>query len=185
MTREDAWALVNEYAKSDSLLRHSIAVEAAMKAYATKQGEDQEIWGIAGMLHDFDWDICPSPEDHPQFGANILKEKGYPENIVRAVLSHGNHTGITRDTQMEKALFAVDELSGFITAVALVRPSKSLSDTDARAVRRKMKDKAFAKSVNRDDIIEGAKDLDIPLDELIELVVEALKPVANKLGLAG
>ena len=130
-------------------------------------------------------DICPSQEDHPQFGANILKERGYPENIVRAVLSHGNHTGITRDTQMEKALFAVDELSGFITAVALVRPSKSLSDTDAKAVRRKMKDKAFAKSVSRDDMIEGAKDLDIPLDELIELVVEALKPVANKLGLAG
>ena len=136
------------------------------------------------MLHDFDWDACPSDDQHPEFGAAILRERGYPDVIVRAVLSHGNHTGVTRDSLMEKALFAVDELSGFVTAVALVRPSKSLADTDARAVRRKMKDKAFARNVNRDDLVEGAADLGVELDDLIEFVVDALKPVAGQLGLS-
>ncbi len=184
MDRESAWALVEEYAQSERLIRHCTAVEAAMRAYARKVGEDEETWGIAGMLHDFDWDACPSPEQHPQFGADILRERGYPEVIVRAVLSHGNHTGVPRESIMEKALFAVDELSGFITAVTLVRPSKSLSDTDSRAVRKKMKDKAFARNINRDDLIQGAQDLGVDLDELIEFVVESLKPVAGQLGLA-
>ena len=184
MDRESAWALVEEYAKSERLLRHCIAVEAAMRAYARKAGEDEELWGITGMLHDFDWDACPSDDQHPQFGAKILEERGYPEAIVRAVLSHGNHTGISRDSLMEKALFALDELSGFVTAVALVRPSKSLSDTDSRAVRRKMKDKAFARNVSRDDMVQGAEDLGVDLDELIEFVVESLKPVAGRLGLS-
>lgn len=184
MDRESAWALVQEHARSDRLLKHSIAVEAAMRAYARKVGEDEEAWGIAGMLHDFDWDACPSPEQHPQFGAAILRQHGYPEVIVRAVLSHGNHTGVLRESLMEKTLFAVDELSGFVTAVALVRPTKSLSDTDSGAVRRKMKDKAFARTVNRDDLVQGALELGVDLDELIEFVIESLKPVAGELGLS-
>ena len=183
MDRESAWALVEEHAKSERLTKHCIAVEAAMRAYARRVGEDEDVWGIAGMLHDFDWDVCPSPEQHPQFGADILRERGYPEVIVRAVLSHDNHTGVTRESLMEKALFAVDELSGFITAVALVRPTKSLSDTNSRAVRRKMKDKAFARNVSRDDLVQGAQALGVDLDELIEFVAESLKPVAGELGL--
>ena len=183
MDRDTAWALVQEYAQSERLLKHCIAVEAAMRAYARSVGEDEETWGMAGMLHDFDWDACPE-DQHPEFGAGILRERGYPEVIVRAVLSHGNHTGVSRDSLMEKALFAVDELSGFVTAVALVRPSKSLADTDARAVRRKMKDKAFARNVSRDDLVEGAADLGVELDELIEFVADALKPVAGQLGLS-
>ena len=183
MDRESAWGLVKEFATSDSLLKHCISVEAVMRAYARRVGEDEEVWGIAGMLHDFDWDVCPSEEEHPQFGAAILQERGYPEEIVRAILSHGNHTGIPRETMMEKALFAVDELSGFVTAVALVRPSKSLGDTTARSVRRKMKDKAFARNVSRDDLLQGAVELGVDLDELIEFVADALKPVASDLGL--
>ncbi len=154
-----------------------------MRAYARKLEGDEEVWGIAGMLHDFDWDVCPSPEEHPQFGAQILRDRGYPEEIVRAVLSHGNHTGVARESMMEKALFAADELSGFVTAVALVRPSKSLVDTDVRSVRRKMKDKGFARSVNRDDIIQGAEELGMDLDQHIDFVIQALKPVATELGL--
>lgn len=183
MDRESAWALVQEHAKSDRLVKHCVAVEAAMRAYARRCGGDEEVWGIAGMLHDFDWDICPSPEEHPQFGVEILKQRGYPEVILRAVLSHGNHTGVPRETPMEKALFALDELSGFVTAVALVRPSKSLSDTDARAVRRKMKDKTFARNVSREDLVQGAEELGVELDELFDFVAEALKPVAAQLGL--
>ena len=183
MDRESAWALVREHARSESLIRHSVAVEAAMRAYARRLGEDEEVWGVAGTLHDFDWDVCPTPEQHPQYGADILKERGYPEAIIRAVLSHGNHTGILRESLMERALFAVDELSGFVTAVALVRPSKSLADTDVRSVRRKMKDKAFARAINRDDITRGAEELGVDLDEHIAFVIEALKPVAHELGL--
>lgn len=183
MDRDSAWGLVKEFATSESLLKHCISVEAVMRAYARKVGENEEVWGIAGMLHDFDWDVCPSEEEHPQYGAAILRERGYPEEIVRAILSHGNHTGIPRETLMEKALFAVDELSGFVTAVALVRPSKSLADTNARSVRRKMKDKAFARNVSRDDLVQGAEELGVELDELIEFVADALKPVAPELGL--
>ena len=183
MDRATAFALLQEYAKGDVLIRHGLAVEACMRAYARKLEEDEELWGIAGLLHDFDWDVCPTPEEHPQFGAQILRDRGYPEEIVRAVLSHGNHTGVARESMMEKVLFAVDELSGFVTAVALVRPTKSLAETNVRSVRRKMKDKRFARSVNRDDIVQGAGELGVDLDEHTEFVIEALKPVAKELDL--
>ena len=181
--RATAWALIQEHAKGDTLIKHALAVEACMLAYARKYGGDEELWGVVGMIHDFDWDVCPTPEQHPLFGAGVLRDRGYPEEIVRAVLSHGNHTGIPRETKMEKALFSVDELSGFVTAVALVRPSKSLSETEVRSVRKKMKDKAFARAINRDDIVQGAQELGVDLDEHIAFVIEALKPVAQELGL--
>ena len=183
MDRATANRVVEEHVASDSLRRHLFAVETCMRAYARKEGEDEETWGIAGLLHDFDWEVCPTPESHPTFGAEILRARGFPEEIVRAVLSHGNHTGIQRETPMEKALFACDELSGFVTAVALVRPTKSLSDTKISSVKRKMKDKAFAKSVSRDDMRQGAEELGVELDDLIAFVIEALKPVAPRLGL--
>ncbi len=183
MDRATANLVVEEHVESDSLRRHLFAVETCMRAYARKKGEDEETWGIAGLLHDFDWESCPTPESHPTFGAEILRARGFPEEIVRAVLSHGNHTGIARETMMEKALFACDELSGFVTAVALVRPTKSLSDTKVNSVKRKMKDKAFAKSVSRDDMRQGAAELGVELDDLISFVIEALKPVAPQLGL--
>jgi putative nucleotidyltransferase with HDIG domain len=183
VNRQSAWELLREFARGDTLIRHATAVEAAMQAYARRYGEDAERWGSVGLLHDFDWDVCPTPEQHPAYGAAILRQRGYPEEIVRAVLSHGNHTGVSRETRMEKALFAVDELTGFITAVALVRPTRSLDDTDARAVRRKMKDKAFARQISREDLVQGAEDLGVDLDEHIAFVIEALKPVAAQLGL--
>ncbi len=183
MDRATANQVVEEHVQSDSLRRHLFAVETCMRAYARREGEDEETWGVAGLLHDFDWEVCPTPESHPTFGAEILRERGFPEEIVRAVLSHGNHTGIARETTMEKALFACDELSGFVTAVALVRPTKSLSDTKISSVKRKMKDKAFAKSVSRDDMRQGAAELGVELDDLIAFVIDALKPVAPQLGL--
>ena len=183
MDRATANRVVEEHVESDSLKRHLFAVETCMRAYARKEGEDEETWGVAGLLHDFDWEVCPTPESHPTFGAEILRARGFPEEIVRAVLSHGNHTGISRETTMEKALFACDELSGFVTAVALVRPTKSLSDTKVSSVKRKMKDKAFARSVSRDDMRQGAEELGVELDDLIAFVIDALKPVAPQLGL--
>lgn len=183
MDKESASRVIEENVKSDSLKKHLLAVETCMRAYARKVGEDEELWAIAGMVHDFDWEVCPTPESHPTFGADILRSHGFTEEIVRAVLSHGNHTGIPRESLMEKALFACDELSGFITAVALVRPTKSLSDTKVRSVKKKMKDKAFAKSVSRDDIRMGAEELEVDLDEHIAFVIDALKPVATELGL--
>ena len=183
MDRAKANQVVEEHVQSDSLRRHLFAVETCMRAYARREGEDEETWGVAGLLHDFDWEVCPTPESHPTFGAEILRDRGFPEEIVRAVLSHGNHTGIARETTMEKALFACDELSGFVTAVALVRPTKSLSDTKISSVKRKMKDKAFAKSVSRDDMRQGAEELGVELDDLIAFVIDALKPVAPQLGL--
>ena len=183
MDRETVLEVVQEHAKSESLRKHLLAVEECMRAFARKVGEDEETWGIAGLVHDFDWEVCPTPESHPTYGAEILKSRGFPEELIRAVLSHGNHTGIPRETLMEKALFACDELSGFVTAVALVRPTKSLSETSVRSVKRKMKDKAFAKSVSRDDIVQGAEELGVDLDEHIAFIIEALKPVAPQLGL--
>ncbi|GBD11430.1 hypothetical protein HRbin23_01095 [bacterium HR23] len=183
MRRDDALAIINEFVKTDSLRKHLLSVEAAMRAYARKYGEDEEKWGIAGLLHDFDWEICPSPDQHPAYGAGILRQRGVPEDIVRAVLTHGDHTGIPRESRMEKALFAVDELCGFLIAVALVRPTKSLSEVTPQAVRRKMKDKAFARNVRREDILKGAEELGVDLDEHITFVVDALKPVASSLGL--
>ena len=185
MDRESAFALLQEHARGDVIIRHGVSVEAAMRAYARKFGEDEERWGLTGLLHDFDWDVCPSPEEHPQYGANILRERGYPEEIVRALLSHGNHTGVSRESLMEKTLYAIDELAGFIIAVALVRPSKSLDDTQVSSVKKKFKDKAFARSVNREDIFQGAQELGVDLDEHVAFVIEALKPVANQVGLQG
>jgi putative nucleotidyltransferase with HDIG domain len=183
MKREGALKVLDEFVKSESLRKHLLAVEAAMRAYARKFGQDEETWAVVGLLHDFDWDVCPKPEDHPMFGADLLRQRGVPEDMVRAVLTHGDHTGIPRETVMEKTLFAVDELSGFITAVALVRPSRSLDEVDARAVTKKMKDKAFARSVRREDIIKGAQELGVDLNQHIEFIVQALRPVARDLGL--
>jgi putative nucleotidyltransferase with HDIG domain len=183
MDRETAYKVVEEHVESESLKKHLLAVEACMRAYAQREGGDEEKWGVAGLVHDFDWEICPTPESHPTFGAEILKERGFPDDIVRAVLSHGNHTGISRDTPMEKALFACDELSGFVTAVALVRPNRSLGDTTVRSVKRKLRDKAFARAINRDDITQGAEELGVELDEHIQFIIDALKPMAPVLGL--
>ena len=183
MDRESTLKDLKEYVKTEVLMRHLLGVEAAMQAYARKFGEDEEQWGIAGLVHDFDWEIVPTPEEHPHYGANVLRERGYPEYIVRAILTHGNHTGIQRESLMEHTLFAVDELSGFIRAVTLVRPSKSLDEVTSRSVLRKLKNKAFAKDINRDDITQGAEELGVDLKEHIAFVIESLKPVAADLGL--
>ena len=183
MDRQTTIEFLQDYVKTDTLMKHLLAVEAAMRAYAREFGEDEERWGVAGLVHDFDWEIVPTPEEHPTFGANILRERGFPEDIVRAVLTHGDHTGLRRETPMERTLFAVDELSGFVRAVTLVRPSKSLEDVTPRSVRRKMKDKAFARDVNREDIIKGAEEMGVDLDEHMSFVIESLKPVAADLGL--
>jgi putative nucleotidyltransferase with HDIG domain len=185
MTREDAWALLCEYTKSPGLRKHGLAVEAAMRAYARKYGEDEEKWAIVGLLHDFDYEIHPTVDQHPQEGSKILRQRGYPEDIIYAVLCHADHLDLERKSLMDKAIYAVDELTGLITAVALVKPNKSLAEVDAPSVRKKMKDKAFARSVNRDDIVKGAAALGIDLDEHIAFVIEAMKPAAGELGLAG
>jgi putative nucleotidyltransferase with HDIG domain len=179
------WALLTEFTQSESLRKHALAVEACMRAYARKFGADAELWGTVGLLHDFDYEKYPTPQEHPYKGNEILKQRGYSDEICRAVMSHAEYTGVTRDTPMEKALFACDESAGFITAVALVKPSKSLAEVEVKSVRKKMKDKAFARSVNRDDIVNGARDLGVDLDEHIAFCIEALKGIASELGLAG
>jgi putative nucleotidyltransferase with HDIG domain len=183
--RQAAWGLLTEFTQSESLRKHAMSVEACMRAYARKLGEDEELWGLVGLIHDFDYEKYPSAEDHPFKGSEILKERGYSEEIRRAILSHAEYSGVPRETAMEKTLFACDELAGFITAATLVKPSKSLAELDAKSVRRKMKDKAFARSVNRDDIINGAADLGVDLDEHITFCIEAMKAVAAELGLDG
>jgi putative nucleotidyltransferase with HDIG domain len=185
MNRQGAWALLCEYTQSPGLRKHALAVEAAMRAYARRFGEDEEKWAIVGLLHDFDYEIHPTLDQHPQDGAKILRERGYPEDVVYAVLSHAEHLGMERRSPMDKTIYAVDELTGLITAVALVRPTKSLFEVDSAAVRKKMKDKAFARSVNRDDVIKGAEILGVDLDEHITFVIEAMKEVADELGLRG
>src|SRR4030043_1737223 len=185
MDRNSALDIVREYVKNENLIRHMLAVEAAMRFYADKFGEDQEIWGITGILHDFDWEIHPTLDEHPQAGATILRERGVPEEIVRAVLSHADHTGIPRQTRMEKALYACDEITGLITAVALVRPSRSLSDLEASSVKKKWKDRAFAAGANRDEIAKAAQEFDIELWEHVGNVILAMRTIATKLGLAG
>jgi putative nucleotidyltransferase with HDIG domain len=183
--REQAWCLLTEFTQSESLRKHGLAVEASMKAYAEKFSADPELWSIVGLLHDFDYDKYPSREEHPYKGSEILKERGYSEEIRRAIMSHAEYTGVTRETPMEKCLFACDELAGLITAVALVKPGKSLAEVDTRSVRKKMKDKAFARSVSRDDIVNSAADLGVDLDEHISFCIEALKKIADQLGLNG
>src|SRR6059036_236570 len=183
--RERAWGLLTEFTQSESLRKHALAVEACMRAYARKMGGDENLWGVVGLLHDFDYEKWPSLDDHPYKGNEILKERGYSNEVRRAIMSHAEYTGVTRDTPMEKALFACDELAGFITACALVKPGKSLSEVEAKSVRKKMKDKAFARSVSRDDIVQGAADLGIDLEEHIAFCIEAMKGVAQALGLDG
>jgi len=185
MNREEAWELLCEYTKSDSLRKHALAVEAAMRRYARRFGEDEETWAIVALLHDFDYEIHPTLDEHPQEGAKILRERGVPEEIIESVLSHADHLALPRDTLLKKTVYAVDELSGFIIAVALVRPSKSVLDVEPSSVRKKMKDKAFARAVNREDIVKGAELLGIDLNEHISEVIEALKGIADELGLRG
>ena len=185
MNREQAWSLLTEFTQSESLRKHAMAVEACMRAYARKYGEDEEKWAVTGLLHDFDYEQHPSLEEHPFAGEKILAERGYPEDIRRAILSHAQYSGVPRESRMEKTLFACDELAGFITAVAMVKPSKSLAEVDAKSVRKKMKDKAFARAVNRSDITDGATEMGVDLDEHIAFCVDAMKAVARELGLAG
>jgi predicted hydrolase (HD superfamily) len=189
ITREAAWNVLTEFTQSESLRKHALAVEACMRAGSRKYGdgspEAEDLWGIVGLIHDFDYERWPSLEDHPYRGNEILTERGYPEQIRRAIMSHAEYTGVTRDTPLEKALFACDELAGFITAVALIKPSKSLVEVDVKSVRKRMKDKAFARKVNREDIIQGAANLGVDLDEHIGFCIEAMKPIAKELGLDG
>jgi putative nucleotidyltransferase with HDIG domain len=189
-SREESLALVHEYTASDSLRKHMLAVEAAMRAYATKFGEDPERWGLTGLVHDFDYERFPNAEhspteEHPSEGVRILRARGWPEDVLEAILGHGNYTGVPRVTRLAKTLYAVDELTGLVTATALVRPSRSVHEVDARSVRKKMKDKAFARGVNRDDVVAGAADLGVDLDEHIEFVIGAMRGCADSLGLAG
>ncbi|NOZ05666.1 MAG: HDIG domain-containing protein [Chloroflexi bacterium] len=185
-TREETWELVKETTQGENLRKHMLAVEAAMRAYARHFGEDETLWGIVGLLHDFDYEQHPTLDDHPRLGAPILRERGWPETIIRAILSHGNYDGVpARESRMEKALFAVDELTGLITAVALVRPSKDIRDVKVKSVRKKWKDRRFAAAVNREEIAQGAADLGIDLNEHIRIVLEAMQGVAPELGLAG
>ncbi|HET9776354.1 MAG TPA: HD domain-containing protein [Gemmatimonadaceae bacterium] len=189
-TRGETLALMHEYTASESLRKHMLAVEAAMRAYAKKFGEDEERWGTTGLIHDFDYERFPnnahSPsEEHPSEGVRILRGKGYPEDVLTAILGHAQYTNTPRESRMAKALFAVDELTGLVTATALVRPSKSVHEVDARSVRKKMKDKAFARGVNRDDVTNGAAELGVDLDEHIAFVIAAMQGCAGELGLAG
>lgn len=183
--REQGWGLLTEFTQSESLRKHALAVEACMRAYARKLGGDENLWGVVGLLHDFDYEKWPSLEDHPYKGNEILQERGWSEELRRAIMSHAEYTGVTRETPMERALFACDELAGFITACALVKPGKSLAEVEAKSVHKKMKDKAFARSVNRNDIVQGAADLGVELEEHIAFCIEAMKGVAGELGLDG
>jgi len=184
-TREDAWALLTEYVQSESLRRHCLAVETAMRAYARKFGEPEEEWAVVGLIHDFDYEIHPTLDQHPQDGIPILRERGYPEWVIRAVCSHAEHLDVPRESMLEKTLYAVDELTGFIAAVALVRPSRAVADVTAQSVRKKMKDKAFARAVDRQTMLEAAADLGVDFDEHVAFVARAMTANAEALGLAG
>ena len=186
MTREEAWALLVAETPSVNLRKHMLAVEAVMRAYAQRSGEDEEVWGLVGLLHDFDYEKHPSQEaGHPFVGVELLRGRGLPESLCRAILSHADYSGVTRESRMEKALFAADELSGFVIAVALVRPSRAIGDVDVPSVLKKMKDKAFARAVRREDITRGAEELGVPLEEHVGVVIQALKGIASELGLEG
>ena len=188
MNRADALALMHEYTPSDALRKHMYAVEAALRAYAAKYGEDQNTWGVVGLLHDFDYERFPNDAhsataEHPSEGSRILAAKGYPEDLRRAIRGHASYTGVPRDTLLARTLFAVDELCGFLVACALVRPSRSLADLEVSSVKKKLKDKAFARGVNRDEVRQGAEELGVPLDDHIAFVIQALRPVEQTLGL--
>ncbi|MGK2935056.1 MAG: HD domain-containing protein [Gemmatimonadaceae bacterium] len=188
--RDSALALMHEYTASESLRKHMLSVEAGMRAYAERLGQNPERWGLAGLLHDFDYERFPNDahsatEEHPAHGVGMLRERGYPEDILQAIMGHANYTGVPRESAMAKTLFAVDELTGLITATALVKPTRSVHDVDARSVRKKMKDKAFARGVSREDVIHGAEELGVDLDEHIAFVIGAMQARAAELGLQG
>ncbi len=185
MTRDDAWRLLTDYTKGDSLLKHALAVEAAVRGYARRFGENEDEWGLVALLHDFDYERWPSHDDHPFRGVEILREKGYPEWVTRAILSHADYSGVSRESQLEKTLFACDEMAGFITAASLVRPGRSILDLEASSVVKRMKDKAFARAVKRDDLRAGAELLGLPLDVHISNVIQSMREQADALGLRG
>jgi putative nucleotidyltransferase with HDIG domain len=184
-SREAAWELLTEYTKGESLLKHALAVEAAVRGYARTFGEDEEGWGVVALLHDFDYERWPSLDDHPYRGSEILRDRGYPEWLIQAILSHADYTGVAREGRLEKTLFACDELAGFITAAALVRPSKSVLDLEPKSVVKRMKDKAFARGVKREDLVAGATLLDLPLEDHIGNVIGFMRERADALGLRG
>jgi putative nucleotidyltransferase with HDIG domain len=188
LSRDDAWALLSEYTQNENLRKHALAVEICVRAYARKFGGDEELWGLAGLLHDFDYERWPNSdhhpsEGHPSAGSKILRERGYPEEVVRAILSHADYTGVMRTTPLERTLFACDELAGFLVACALVKPGKSIFEVETDSVKRKLKDKAFARGVHRQDVLKGAEELGVPLEEHIAFCIEALRGAADRLGL--
>jgi putative nucleotidyltransferase with HDIG domain len=185
LSRADAWALMTEYTQGESLRKHMLAVEAAVRGYARQFGEDEEDWGVVALLHDFDYERYPDQENHPYRGVEVLKAKGYPEWVTRAILSHADYSGVPRESRLEKTLYACDEMSGIVTAASLVRPSKSIMDLEASSVIKRMKDKAFARAVNRDDLKRGAEELGIPLDQHITNVIAFMRVQADALGLRG
>jgi putative nucleotidyltransferase with HDIG domain len=185
LSREKAWALLTEFTQNENLQKHALAVEAAVRGYARQFGEDDVAWGVTALLHDFDYDRYPDLADHPFKGAEILRERGYPEWLVRAVLSHADHTGVARETRLEHTLFACDEMAGFVTAAALIRPSRSLLDLEAKSVVKRMKEKAFARAVNRDDLRRGAEEIGVPLEEHVASVIAFMREQADALGLRG
>jgi predicted hydrolase (HD superfamily) len=185
LSRDEAWTLVTEHTRSESLRKHMLAVEAAVRGYARLWGENEDDWGVVALLHDFDYERWPDQANHPFRGVEILKEQGYPEWVTRAILSHADYSGVPRESRLEKALYACDEMAGFVTAAALVRPSKSVLDLEAGSVLKRMKDKAFARAVNRDDLKRGAEELGIPLEEHVGNVISFLRVEAEPLGLKG
>jgi len=180
--RKEVYKLLTEYTKSENLIRHALAVEAALRAYARKYGEDEDFWGAIGLIHDFDYEQHPSLDEHPMVGCGILRERGWPETAVRAVMSHADRAGVKRETRVEKALYAVDELTGFIMAVAVVRPSRSLDDLSAKSVKKKMKDRGFARAVNREEMLESAAGLGEDFTEHVDFVIRAMRPIQKELG---
>ena len=182
VTRERAWETLTRYTKSEALLRHALAVEASVRAYARKFGEDEELWGVTALLHDFDWEMHPTLDQHPQDGAPILREEGWPEEVIEGVLSHAEHLGMPRDTLLKKTLFACDELSGFIHACGLVRPD-GIETLEPKSVKKKLKQPSFAAGVHREDVYKGAEELGVELDDHIRFVIEAMRPIAGELGL--
>ena len=185
LTRDRAWALVTEHVQSESLRKHLLAVEAAVRGYARMAGEDEDAWGFVALVHDFDYEKYPDRENHPYRGVDILTSLGYPEWVTRAILSHADYSGVTRESRLEKALYACDEMAGFVTAAALVRPSRSVLDLEASSVIKRMKDKAFAKNIPREDLRKGAEELGLPLEEHITNVIRSLRERADELGLRG
>lgn len=184
-TRQQAWAIVCEFIQNDALRKHALAVEACVAAYARKLGEDEEKWAVTALLHDFDWEIHPTLPDHPIKGEPILQQRGVSDEIRRAILAHADHTGVSRETPLEKTLFACDELAGFLTACSYVKPTRSIHEVEAKSVRKRMKDKAFARAVSRDDILKGAEQLGVDLEQHIDFCIQAMRERADDLGLQG